>query len=384
MTFSAALTNTTLGVVSQPPDIEAGTLTIYQLYDIGDEIDLNLAQSCLAETKAYRSIPPRVRQSESIQIAQPPLRVELGTFALLLPGMSLNGTLRASIYDLGAVAIAAELSLPQLTSWVTVADLLGDTLDPLEVLLPRFLSALEELERILQGAITLPQRSAIVEDYRVIIVERLAGGNNNIAALSEHPLVKASLLGEQRLLSHSAMGLIVSMSYYPNDLALLSWNGALLIEPEPLAAATAVALIEFANVQLLLMRTYDAELDTQLPQMYQRIAREQQRFELPLVRRYSQLLHDVQRLVAEVTQVTERVDNALKVTDDVYWNRLYSSLLNVLRVDVWRSGVEHKLALIRETYSMLHAEADAERASALEWTVVLLILFEIVMALLRH
>lgn len=70
------------------------------------------------------------------------------------------------------------------------------------------------------------------------------------------------------------------------------------------------------------------------------------------LRRYSQLLHDVQRLVAEVTQVTERVDNALKVTDDVYWNRLYSALLNVLRLDVWRDGVEHKLALIRETYSM--------------------------------
>ena len=137
-------------------------------------------------------------------------------------------------------------------------------------------------------------------------------------------------------------------------------------------------------MQLLLMRTYDAQLDTQLPQMYQRIAREQQRFELPLVRRYSKLLHDVQSLVAEVTQVTERVDNALKVTDDVYWNRLYSALLNVLRVDVWRDGVEHKLALIRETYSMLHAEADAERASALEWTIVLLILFEIGMALLGH
>ena len=137
-------------------------------------------------------------------------------------------------------------------------------------------------------------------------------------------------------------------------------------------------------MQLLLMRTYDAQLDTQLPQMYQRIAREQQRFELPLVRRYSKLLHHVQSLVAEVTWVTERVDNALKVTDDVYWNRLYSALLNVLRVDVWRDGVEHKLALIRETYSMLHAEADAERASALEWTIVLLILFEIGMALLGH
>jgi hypothetical protein len=383
MTSSATSVNTTNDAAAYLPEIEAGTLTIYQLYDVGDEIDLNLAQNCLAQTKAYRSSPPRVRQSKSIEIAQPPLRVELGTVTLALEGMSFDGKLHASIYDLGAVAIAAELSLPQPTSWATVADLVGDTLNPLEVLLPRFLSALEELERILQSAITLPHRAAIVEDYIVIIVERLTG-NINLAAMSLHPVVKASLLGEKRQLSDDAMGLIVSMSYYPNDLALLSWNGALLIEPEPLAAATAVALIEFANVQLLLMRTYDAELDTQLPQMYQRIAREQQRFELPLVRRYSQLLHDVQSLVAEVTQVTERVDNALKVTDDVYWNRLYSALLNVLRVDVWRDGVEHKLALIRETYSMLHAEADAERASALEWTIVLLILFEIGMALLGH
>lgn len=246
MTDSATSVNTTNDVTAYLPEIEVGTLTIYQLYDIGDEIDLNLAQGCLAQTKAYRSTPPRVRQSESIQIAQPPLRVELGTITLALEGMSLNGKLRASIYDLGAVAIAAELSLPQPTSWATIADLLGDSLDPLEVLLPRFLSALEELERILLGAIALPHRAAIVEDYTVIIVERLAG-NINVAAMTQHRVVKASLLGEKRQLSDDAMGLITSMSYYPNDLALLSWNGALLIEPEPLAAATAVALIEFAS-----------------------------------------------------------------------------------------------------------------------------------------
>ena len=100
------------------------------------------------------------------------------------------------------------------------------------------------------------------------------------------------------------------------------------------------------------------------------------------MRRYSGLLHDVQRLVAEFTEVTERLDNALKVTDDVYWNRLYSAMLNVLRVNMWRAGVEHKLALLRETYSMLHDQADAERASALEWIIVLLILVETFMAVI--
>jgi hypothetical protein len=212
----------------------------------------------------------------------------------------------------------------------------------------------------------------------MLLVEQLAG-DCSIAALAEHPLVQAALLGEDRPLSRGATDLITAMSYFPDDLAMLSWNGALFIEADPLAAATASDLIEFANVELLFMRTYDNELDAQLPQMYRRIAAPQRRFTFPIVKPYNQLLRDVLRLVADVTDVTERVDNAFKVTDDVYWNRLYSALLNVLRVHVWRRGVEHRLELLRETYSILHNEADAERAAALEWAIVLLILFEIIL-----
>ena len=383
ITPMVGLANSNGLVTAQLPDIQAGTLTIYQLHDIGDEIDLDKAQTSLAEPTAHRHTPVRVRQSESIQIAQPPIRVELGAVAFTLGGISLTGTLRASIYDLGAVALAMELSLPQPTSWTTVTELLRSAQEPPQSMQGRFEAALEELERVLQPALTRPHRASIVEDYSILVAQRLVG-DVGIAALAEEPMVWAALLGEQRSLSKSATSLITSMSYYPDDLALLSWNGALLIEPEPLAAATAADLIEFANVELLLMRSYDADLDAQLHRMYRQLPRVQRRFTLPLVGRYSRLLHDVQRLIAELTEVTERLDNALKVTDDVYWNRLYSAMLNVLRVEMWRGGVEHKLALLRQTYSMLHDEADAERASALEWTIVFLILFEIFMALLGH
>lgn len=383
MTPTVASTDSTVSTTTPLPDIQVGTLTIYQLYDIGDEIDLNRVPNCLAEPTARRQPPVRVRQAESIQIAQPPVRVELGPVSLTLGGVSLSGALRTSIYNLGAVAIAMELSLPQPTGWATVADLLWAAQEPPEAMQGHFLTALEELEKVLQPVVTRPNRSLITEDYSILVVERLVG-DVSAAALAEHPLVWAALLGEQRPLSPSATGLITSMSYYPDDLALLSWNGALLLEPEPLAAMTAADLIEFANVELLLMRSYDADLDAQLPPMYRQIPKVKRRFALPLVRRYSRLLHDVQRLVAEFTEVTERVDNALKVTDDVYWNRLYSAMLNVLRVNMWRAGVEHKLALLRETYSMLHDQADAERASALEWTIVLLILVEIFLALTGH
>ncbi|MBV8884605.1 MAG: hypothetical protein JO235_11500, partial [Chroococcidiopsidaceae cyanobacterium CP_BM_RX_35] len=139
-----AMADTNCLVNAHLPDIQLGTLTLYQLYDIGDEIDLDKAQICLTKPTVHRHIPPvRVRQSESIQIAQPPVRVNLDIVKFALDGVSLAGTLRASIYDLGAVALAMELSLPQPIGWSTVADLLRTAQDLPEFMQDRFLAALE-------------------------------------------------------------------------------------------------------------------------------------------------------------------------------------------------------------------------------------------------
>jgi len=51
------------------------------------------------------------------------------------------------------------------------------------------------------------------------------------------------------------------------------------------------------------------------------------------------------------------------------------------RGPAWRAGIDRKLGIIRETYAMLQAEAQAGRAEALELSIVLLIVAEIVMAI---
>lgn len=362
------------------PTITSAVLTIYQFFDIGDAIDLDQAQRCLSNP-SERRVRLRTRQSESIRIAQPPLRIDLGSVPVTLADEQRIGALRAVVYDLGAVEIAIEIRLTTPLSWENVADLFAAAQELPAEMTERIAAVLDDLEALIRPAISRPQRSTVVEDYCVLIVERLAP-LYPATELSDHPAVRAALLGERRTISADASRMVTALSYYPDDLALLSWNGALLIESDAAAAATAVDILAFANVELLLIRSYDAALDARLPEVHRRIAQAQRRFTMPIVRRYSQLLSDVQRLVAEVTEVTEQIDNALKVTDDVYWNRLYSAALSVLRVRVWRDGVDHKLALLRETYAMLHADADSERAAALEWAIVLLIVFEIVMALL--
>jgi len=368
---------------SSLPNIEKGSFTICQLYEIGDQIDLTKASTCISQPTERKEMSVDVRQAESIQIAQPPVQISLGKKELTLADLFLTGVLTISIYDLGAIALTLKLDLPEGINWLTIAQLIASVQDLPDELQKEFLSKVEELETVLKPAIDKPNRPAIMEDYIIVIVEKLVG-ENHVQDLAKNPFLGAALLGEKKPLSSSTSQLLTQMSYYRDDLAVFSWNGAILIEPDPLAAATAVALIEFANVELLLMRSYDQSLDAELQKMYPQLPKGKSRFALPLVSRYSRLLHEIQYLIAEFTEVTERVDNALKVVDDVYWNRFYTAILNVLRVNLWRSGVEHKLALLHQTYSMLHDEADAERANSLEWMIIVLILTEIILALIRH
>jgi hypothetical protein len=367
---------------TEPGGIEAAALTVYRLYGVGDEIDLAIAEQCVADSTWERAAPAGARQSESIQIAQQPLRTDLGKLSGSLGSFSLDGHLRASIYDLGVVVLAWDSRVKCATTWGAVADALAAATDLPQPIANHFQTALIDLERVLGPAIRRPQRSQIVEDYTVLFVERLSGAQTDLTALASLPTVWGASLGERRPLSSSAAGLVTSMSYYTDDLALLTWNSTILVDPDPLAASTAADLLEFAEVELLVLRIYDAQLDAQLPAMYRQMARAERRLRMPFVG-VRRELHHAQRLVAEVVEITERLDNALKVTDDVYWNRLYAAALGVLRVDVWRTGVEHKLALLRETYSMLRAEAEAERGVTLEVTIVLLILVEVILALPR-
>jgi hypothetical protein len=359
-------------------DIESAAMTVYRLYSVGDEIDLDVAEKCLAQSTS-RATLSGARQSESIQIATPPLRVEVGRLAGALGSLRLDGQLRASVYDLGVVVLAWRSSVIGTTTWEVVADVLAAATDLPQPLAERFQTTVQEMERVLRPAISRPLHAEVVEDYSVFFVERLSA-QVDLAALSHSPAVWGAALGESRPLSHSAAGLVTSMSYYPDDLALLSWNSTILIDPDPLAAATTADLLEFAEVELLVLRIYDAQLDAELPAMYRRIAHVERTLRMPFVGARRQL-HHVQRLVAEVTEFTERLDNALKVTDDVYWNRVYSAALGVLRVDVWRTSVEHKLALLRETYGMLRIGADAERDVILELAIIVLILVEVFLAL---
>ena len=106
-------------------------------------------------------------------------------------------------------------------------------------------------------------------------------------------------------------------SYTDQDLTVLSWEAALVLEPAA-ADQDVEFLLEFANAQLLELRVYDAYLDAELPQLYDRASLARRGPAALLVRRFEHVLAGLHTLVADTTEVVERVENGLKVTNDVY------------------------------------------------------------------
>ena len=356
----------------------------YRLYDVGYEIDLDRASALFAPDGATRERPAR-NEAQALQIVNPPLFVALGSESLAIDGAELRAEVSARLYDFGTCSLQLRVDAPGDLSWERFTAF-GNSVDTSAALPAIFARHVELLRARVAPAVIRPNLAPVVEDYVVFRIARLAddsGASLGTGVLTDDHIAPL-LLRERRGLSPDARRELLPhrFSYYPDDLTVLTWDNALVVEPRA-DDRDVEYILEFANAQLLELRFYDAVLDAELPAMYDRIAAARERISALPTWRYRPLLARLQTRVADVTETVERVDNALKVTDDVYLARIYAAALELFRGTAWRRGIERKLQIIRETYGMLNAEAQAARAELLEIAIIALIVIEIVLGLRR-
>ena len=236
---------------------------------------------------------------------------------------------------------------------------------------------------LLGEALHRPTAVPLQEDYLIAVVNAF-----DTPITAEDLQARVDLIpllsGKDRPLSEGARRDLLSQrfSYYPDDLAVITWDRAFLYEPQH---ETDVAdVLEIANAQLLEMRVYDELLDGELPRMHDLIEAARRRTNILASRRYARITKRLQSLVAEVTELAERVDNALQVTEDVYLARVYAAAIALFRVPNVSAAVDRKLVIMRETYTALHHEAAESRSELLEIAVLGLIALEVAISLLGH
>ena len=366
------------------PRVRSGQIIALRLIDLAYAIDLKQAEALWSTRVRRGSARPQLAATplKAMSFGVPPLALRLDPVTLDLPGGALEASVR--LYDFGVAAFALRLNVADLDWRAFCAQL--DRLDAVagpEARAPVWDTLLATLREAIGEALERPSAATLEEDYLIGLVHELDAPLSADAVLERLDLAPL-LSGDSGRLSEGARRDLLRnrFSYYTDDLVVLAWDRAFIYEPR--RDTDVIDVLEVANAQLLEMRYYDELLDEELPRIYDLVEAARRSVSPLAARRYARLARRLYGLVAEVTELTERVDNALQVTEDVYLARVYAAAIELFRVPNVSAAVDRKLAIIRETYAALYSEASSSRAELLEIAILVLIAIEIVLSLVRH
>jgi hypothetical protein len=182
--------------------------------------------------------------------------------------------------------------------------------------------------------------------------------------------------GETQPLSESEQREVLasSLSYYPTDLLVVGWLAAIVYDT-PEGAAPLIQLLEYANTQLLEYRRYDEILTALLKDAYAALERRGGFFSRWRLARDAEQLN---RLRLDVTELTERADNAIKFLSDMFYARAYRLAAAKVGAGDYRSLVDQKLHIAGELYEFMVNEFREARGFFLELLVIVILIIELV------
>lgn len=352
----------------------SGGILMYRLYDVAWDIDLVKVEERIREYK--RQSIDRKRFSKAFEFADPPLSLRLSPFEKSIDGKSYRVNVFAKAYDYGVLSIIFEIPFRDLP----VKDFESLAKSSEEPFREDFTAAVDGLVHDLGNALHQVYRSRCEEDYIIYYLRETTPPLNSAGDLIRICDVRGLLLYEEGESppSESSKDELrsYSFSYSERDLVVLSWDKALVIEPG--GSMDIPDLLEFANAQLLELRVYDDMLDKELDNINDRIV-SQVSPSIWKIKRYEALAARVMRTVTDLTRITERIDNSIKVTEDVYYARVYSSALSLFKVQQWERSLERKISIATRFYDMIYREISNKRTEILELIIVILIVIEIVL-----
>jgi hypothetical protein len=353
--------------------IQQGQIVALFAFDIGYEVSLD-ALRAMIETTPVQPLSRKKQTPTYLQYTKPPQILHLG---IATGHFAEAGSVQALIFDFGAVSIAYRWKLKAGT---TIEDLPRISHDLYTLNLePNARQQVEALMKKIEPAIVRPRLADLVEDYYLFLLENL-----------EPPIAAEVLLGQHRGTLAQTLRFEVSplsrglqdealaqnISYYESDLAIVDWNAAIVYDRDFEDTAN---VLELLNVELLEARYIDGLLDKQI-QEYGGLVRKRIVWPIPLRTPYKQAIENLAELRLEASLLAERVENALKLVGDQYLARLHTAATERFYLHEWERIISRKLEIISDFYQLLNDRLHTAQSQALEVTIVLLILVELVLA----
>jgi len=371
---------TPTGSAGNDLEVLKGTAHVSYAFDIGQGIRLEEAKRLLAAATQRELIRHKRPAPPYFQFDQPPLRYTAMVTPIGIGNAATEPSVDYVLYDFGAVSVTHRIPLRG-----KLSDLLaiGDALYENAALLETSRAGVSRLLDAIRPAVLKPFIYDLVEDYVVYQLEELSAGlrlpsSGFTEDPAPHMVTIAQLLRAERSpLSGQevAEALACHVSYGPDDVTIIDWNAALVRDTD---AAAVLAVLEYANVELLEMRFLDGQLDAALEEAYDVFNRSRWTA-LGRLSPHAANLRHVARLQLDAALLFEGVNNALKLLGDQYLARVYRLASQRLHLDAWDANILRKLQTLDGTYEKLANEQSARRMEILEWIIIILIAVSIVL-----
>ena len=324
--------------MAQQLTIQHGICYVMFAHDAARSIDLDRAERRIHEAQR-QTIKHKKRAPSYFAYQPPPLRVSQDVEALPLDDYRAVLGIDLVVYDFGAISVTYSLPIKgPLANLLELSEELYDN----EFLLRDSRLRVEQLVKMIGDATTNAGIADIVEDYVIFNVEAFDQRLDVDLFCAEHGHEIAQILrAERQVLSEQEVqdALATRISFGIEDLTIVDWNAALLIDRE---GEDVRAVLEFANVELLEMRYLDQKLDRALDQAYETLSKRSWGFGR-ILESYGPDLRRIAELEVDNATLFEGVNNTLKLLGDQYLARVYRLVNRRFHLDEWDSSILRKL-----------------------------------------
>jgi hypothetical protein len=352
-----------------------GSFWVLVLYDVAEEIHLDKLRQIIGAELPPEKPTFKHPVPEYVRFERPPI-VEYINSISISTGEHFRS--RIKYFDYGVISV--ELELPFEAAWEELVRLSSRWIDAPEI--EKCASELmrARLDRV-GPALRQPYASSLSEDYYVIHLREALNRDGKPASardlLTEHGDQIAQMVrGESAPLSESERheALQPALSYYPTDLLVAGWVAAVVYDT-PEGAAPTIQLLEYANAQLLEFRHYDDVLTRLLSNVYKALERRGGLLRHWKMARQAEILNTIR---LDITELTERTDNAIKFLSDMFYARAYRVAASKIGVPDYRNLVDQKLRIAADLYQSMVTDYYQTRAFILEAMVVVILAIELV------
>jgi len=362
------------------PEIGRGVAHVFCAYEVGQLIDLDASERRVTSLTERASFRHKRRAPRYFEYQPPPLRVLRPAEPVTVGGYRTDAQVDAVLFDFGAVSVTYTIPLAGLLAGLV--DLSAELYDHAG-LLSDSRRHVVELVQLLGPAVSRPHVSSMVETYTIFQVLELTGGRSP-AALREEcaPLLAQILRAERQALSAQEVGdaLACELAFGAADLTLIDADATIVFDVD---AEDTIAVLEFANVDLLEMRFLDQRLDDGLDHAYRAMSRRSWRPAL-WPGAGGDDLQRIAQMQVDAALMFEAVNNALKLVGDQFLARVYRLASERFHLGDWDVSILRKLETLESVYAKLSDVAASRRVEVLEWIVIVLIALEIVLSVFRH